>query len=308
VFEFLRQHALALVLAGLMHAVLIAALVLGLPGLPVAQVGGPAAERPPVQAVAVSEADLRAVEQQREARRQAEVRRQREAEEARRLEQLRVQREREEAEQKARAEAERQAEAQRAAETARKAEEARKVEEARKAEAARKAEEARRAEEARKAEEARRKEEARKAEEARRAEEARKAAEAAAQREAERLAAEQRAREETQRQLAAQIEEEQRIMRLRASQEYGAWLGAIQSQVQRNWNRPPSARAGLACEVRVGLIPGMEVVSAEIVSCNGDDAVRRSILAAVERASPLPRPSDPALFERSIVFIFKPEE
>jgi colicin import membrane protein len=52
----------------------------------------------------------------------------------------------------------------------------------------------------------------------------------------------------------------------------------------------------------------MEVVSAEIVSCNGDDAVRRSILAAVERASPLPRPSDPALFERSIVFIFKPED
>ena len=34
--------------------------------------------------------------------------------------------------------------------------------------------------------------------------------------------------------LAAQIEEEQRIMRLRASREYGAWLGAIQSQVQRN--------------------------------------------------------------------------
>ena len=74
------------------------------------------------------------------------------------------------------------------------------------------------------------------------------------------------------------------------------------------WNRPPSARPGLECEVRVGLIPGMEVVSAEIVSCNGDDAVRRSILLAVERASPLPRPSDPALFERSIVFIFKPED
>ena len=50
--EFLRQHALALVLAGLMHAVLIAALVLGLPGLPVAPVGAPPVERPPVQAVA----------------------------------------------------------------------------------------------------------------------------------------------------------------------------------------------------------------------------------------------------------------
>jgi hypothetical protein len=67
VLEFLRQHALALVLAGLMHAALIAVLVLGLPGLPVTPVGAPPVERPPVQAVAVKEADLRAVEQEREA-------------------------------------------------------------------------------------------------------------------------------------------------------------------------------------------------------------------------------------------------
>jgi colicin import membrane protein len=297
VLEFVREHLVSLALATLMHGALIAVLVVGMewkPSMPQPVV------RPPVQALAVSEADLRAAEQRQAAARQAELRRQRE-EEARRQAEIRQQREREQAAERARveaaerAEAERRAQEQRAADDRRRAEEARKAEEARRAEEARKAEEARRAEEARKVEEARRAEEARKAEEARRAEEARKAAEA-------------RVQAERQAQLSAQIEAEQRRMRLQESAEYGAWLGAIQAQVTRNWNRPPSARPGLECEVRVSLIPGMQVVSAEILRCNGDDAVRRSILAAVERASPLPRPSDPALFERTIVFVFRPED
>src|SRR5690606_18038101 len=133
-------------------------------------------------------------------------------------------------------------------------------------------------------------------------------AEEAARIAAAREAAEARAREEAQQQLAAQIESEQRRMQLQGSAAYAAWLGDIQDQVTRHWNRPPSARPGLECEVRVALIPGMQVVNAEILRCNGDDVVRRSILAAVERASPLPRPTDPALFERTIVFVFKPQD
>ena len=39
---------------------------------------------------------------------------------------------------------------------------------------------------------------------------------------------------------------------------------------------------------------------------NGDDSVRQSIEAAVYRASPLPQPSDPALFERILVINFEP--
>jgi colicin import membrane protein len=285
VLEFVREHLVSLALATLMHGALIAVLVVGMewkPSMPQPVV------RPPVQALAVSEADLRATEQRQAAARQAELRRQRE-EEARRQAEIRQQREREQAAERARVEAAERAEAER------RAQEQRAADDRRRAEEARKAEEARRAEEARKVEEARRAEEARKAEEARRAEEARKAAEA-------------RVQAERQAQLSAQIEAEQRRMRLQESAEYGAWLGAIQAQVTRNWNRPPSARPGLECEVRVSLIPGMQVVSAEILRCNGDDAVRRSILAAVERASPLPRPSDPALFERTIVFVFRPED
>ena len=55
-------------------------------------------------------------------------------------------------------------------------------------------------------------------------------------------------------------------------------------------------------------VPGGEVTGVEIGSCNGDAAVRESIKAAVLRASPLPTPSNPDLFDRSLKFNFHPDE
>jgi len=45
----------------------------------------------------------------------------------------------------------------------------------------------------------------------------------------------------------------------------------------------------------------------QLGACNGDDAVRRSIEQAVLRASPLPTPSLPALFDRNLQVVFRPE-
>jgi hypothetical protein len=42
--------------------------------------------------------------------------------------------------------------------------------------------------------------------------------------------------------------------------------------------------------------------------CNGDDAVRQSIENAAYSASPLPAPSDPALFDRDVVVTFSPHD
>jgi colicin import membrane protein len=55
-------------------------------------------------------------------------------------------------------------------------------------------------------------------------------------------------------------------------------------------------------------IPGGTVAAVRMGACNGDEAVRRSIEAAVLRASPLPLPADPRLFERNLRFSFKPEQ
>lgn len=86
------------------------------------------------------------------------------------------------------------------------------------------------------------------------------------------------------------------------------WAQAIQARVQRAWIRPPSAKAGLDCLVIVTQVPGGTVVRAEVRSCNGDEAVKQSIEAAVFRASPLPAPPDPALFERTLELRFRPYE
>ncbi len=86
------------------------------------------------------------------------------------------------------------------------------------------------------------------------------------------------------------------------------YVGMISQKVMRNWIKPPTAKQGLECEVKVSQAQGGTVLSVEVGRCNGDAAVRSSIEAAVQRASPLPSPPDPRLFQRNLLFIFKPTE
>lgn len=83
---------------------------------------------------------------------------------------------------------------------------------------------------------------------------------------------------------------------------------AIQRKIRRNWVAPASARVGIECVIDVRQLPGGDVISATVGRCNGDAAVRRSIEAAVHKASPLPAPEDPNLFQRDLRILFKPEE
>lgn len=126
--------------------------------------------------------------------------------------------------------------------------------------------------------------------------EARKQAEAEKQRQA-------RAEADLQRQL----EQEFRAGQIATmADEYYA---AIQSQVTNNWLRPPTARPGLRCRLRIVQIPGGEVISAAIAgTCNADEATRRSLVAAVERTGTLPYRGFEEVFEREIDFIFKYDE
>lgn len=80
---------------------------------------------------------------------------------------------------------------------------------------------------------------------------------------------------------------------------------AIRQKVVRNWLKPAALPGNLACVVRVEQLPTGDVVKAEVLSCNGDEAVRRSIESAVLRASPLPPPTDRTLWDRQIEFTFK---
>jgi colicin import membrane protein len=123
-----------------------------------------------------------------------------------------------------------------------------------------------------------------------------------------RAAAEEKQRAEREAELRRQLAAEENAQRARASGQGAAWAAAIQARIQRAWIRPESARAGLDCTVIVNQVPGGEVTGVRIGACNGDDVVRQSIEAAVYRASPLPPPPDPALFERTIEVRFRPNE
>ena len=86
------------------------------------------------------------------------------------------------------------------------------------------------------------------------------------------------------------------------------WNFRVRERIESNWYRPASARRGLQCRVAVTLVPGGTVVAAVVEACNGDEAVRESLRAAVLKSSPLPLPKDSRLFERKLVLEFTPDE
>ena len=124
--------------------------------------------------------------------------------------------------------------------------------------------------------------------------------------EAAKRAAQDKARRESE--LQARLAAEERINAARGSAAAAAWLSLIRDRVTHAWIRPPSARPGVNCEVRVTQVPGGVVTGVQIGNCNGDAAVRESIEAAVYRASPLPSPSNTDLFDRNLKFNFHPDE
>ena len=107
--------------------------------------------------------------------------------------------------------------------------------------------------------------------------------------------------------LKAQLASEERINAARGSADAAAYRSMIQARIERNWIRP-GTQHGVNCQVRVTQVPGGEVTGVQITSCNGDAALRESIEAAVYRASPLPTPTNPDLFDRNLVLTFHPDD
>jgi colicin import membrane protein len=161
-------------------------------------------------------------------------------------------------------------------------------------------------------------EEKRQADEQRKAQEkaesdrkAREAAEAKKHAEEKRLEdqkrqADEQARADREAELKRSLDQEMRADAARSSGALASWVSQITARIQRAWLKPPSATTGIECVLYVTQVPGGEVTNVRIGACNGDQAVRESIEAAVYRASPLPPPSDPTLFERDLVITFRP--
>ena len=122
-------------------------------------------------------------------------------------------------------------------------------------------------------------------------------------------AAEEKARLAREAELRSSLEAEERRSAMRNSPQAISWYNQIVARITRAWIRPPSARAGIECKVAVSQVPGGEVTSVRVLSCSiPDPALRESVEAAVYRASPLPPPPDPALFERNLELTFAPQD
>ncbi|NND48014.1 MAG: cell envelope integrity protein TolA [Woeseiaceae bacterium] len=118
-----------------------------------------------------------------------------------------------------------------------------------------------------------------------------------------------RQREENER-LRRELEAEQRQDEIDAesdrlaaidSGQLAVYQAMIQQRIYRNWKVPASAQDDLSCSVRVRQARGGHVLGVSFVRCNGDEAVKRSIEAAILRSSPLPDPPEPNLFDPNIL-------
>jgi colicin import membrane protein len=263
---------------------------------------------------------LKAAEQakQREAERKVAEAEQKRKQEERKLEQLKQEKERleqqKEAEQRKLEEQKEQAvaekkkaeqEAKKLEEQKRAAAEKKKLEEKKQAEAKKNAEEQKKAAEEKKkkaeAEKKKAEEEKKKAEaeKKRKAEEAKRAAEEKRRAEEAKALADELAAEEAELAAAAQARQDQ--------SELARYTAAIMRQVSSNFVAP-NITSGLKCTLLVRMIPGGQVVDAKVVKSSGNATFDRQAELAVRKASPLPVPDEPRLFQqmKEIQFEFDP--
>jgi len=141
--------------------------------------------------------------------------------------------------------------------------------------------------------------------------------------EKQRLEAEKKRKKEEERQRRAEekaeferalIEEERREEEARVQAERAArlqtqrqqYIMQIAQKVENNWLRPATTSEEQSCEVIVTQTMMGDVIDVLLQACTSDNAFQRSVERAVRKASPLPLPPDPELFDRKIYFKFKP--
>ena len=91
-----------------------------------------------------------------------------------------------------------------------------------------------------------------------------------------------------------QLEREQRQQDNKTLQNI---VAEIYQVVTGNFNKTGLPK-GLECVLSVQTIPGGEVISVTVNKSSGNEVFDRRAVTAVEKASPLPLPADPAIFDR----------
>ena len=87
----------------------------------------------------------------------------------------------------------------------------------------------------------------------------------------------------------------------------GRYVGQIQARIERAWLRPRTAIGApiFQCQVQVDQDGAGRVGEVTLLTCNGDDRWRLSLVRAITAASPLPAAPDPKVFARHVVLQFR---
>jgi len=91
----------------------------------------------------------------------------------------------------------------------------------------------------------------------------------------------------------------------------GSYEADLMARIVSQWSRPPSARNGMSCDLRLALVPTGELVSVTLVRSSGNAAFDRSAELAVRRAAPFQVPEAPAVFDAyflSVTVTFSPND
>ncbi|MFA6303215.1 MAG: cell envelope integrity protein TolA [Legionella sp.] len=96
----------------------------------------------------------------------------------------------------------------------------------------------------------------------------------------------------------------------RIAGEVDKYKALIVNAIGRNWILPENADSNSSCQFRIRLAPNGVVLEVTLTRSSGDPVLDRSAQTAINKASPLPVPSDAATFNlfRDISLTVRPEQ
>ena len=86
------------------------------------------------------------------------------------------------------------------------------------------------------------------------------------------------------------------------------YANKIRGKVRGNIVLPPSIQGNPEAEFKVEQLPTGEVLDVKLKRSSGNAVLDRAIETAIRKSSPLPKPDDPSLFERTLEIKYRPFE
>ena len=108
--------------------------------------------------------------------------------------------------------------------------------------------------------------------------------------------------------LAAQKADAARAAAAARASALGEYIGRIQAKVRGNWILPQDLLGNPEAIFLVIQLPTGEVLSTKLLKSSGNPAYDTAVERAILKSSPLPLPSDRALFDRELKLTFRPRD